>query len=323
MKKKESLKNLSWVLVLTAIGCVISGCSVWHGLSSHNQSNKEEHIINGISYRSNNQFYADTVSQLLLCIDGGDREGVKTLLCNALKNCEDIDRKIEELTDGFEGDITNVTEYGLNTVSAASYGQDYTSAFLSGEFYITTDKQVYYASVAVCPFDEKHEGGEEIVGVYAVLIETLDYASGDREAPDFKSIEAAGHNCHVQAFYGESKAYIPVQSAANHDGIVLYRVLPEAGEGGRYDELLNWDSRDFDRFKLAFGEPYAASVDNDMKALIADAYLYKLKDSEKYAMVTVYRDTGEINTLRLVDIKRYRNDKEDIIILKHEEGGHK
>lgn len=56
-----------------------------------------------------------------------------------------------------------------------------------------------------------------------------------------------------------------------------------------------------------------------MKALIADAYLYKLKDSEKYAMVTAYRDTGAINTLRIVDIKRYRNDKEDIMILEHKE----
>lgn len=28
-----------------------------------------------------------------LCIDGGDREGIKALLCAALKNCEDIDHK--------------------------------------------------------------------------------------------------------------------------------------------------------------------------------------------------------------------------------------
>jgi len=40
-----------------------------------------------------------------------------------------------------------------------------TSAFLSDEFYITTDKQVYYALVAICPIDEKHEDGAELVRV--------------------------------------------------------------------------------------------------------------------------------------------------------------
>ncbi len=120
-------------------------------------------------------------------------------------------------------------------------------------------------------------------------------------------------------FYGDGKAYLPVQSATDRDCIVLYRVLPDAGEGGSYEELLCWNSRDFESFKTVFGEPYAASVDIDRKSLIADAYLYRLKDNEKYAMVTVYRDTGIINTLRIVDIHRYRNDKEDITVLEHEE----
>lgn len=319
MKRKKSVKNVSRFCVLLAIVCAISGCSVREGLSLRNQGNAEEHTINGIAYRNNDQFYADTVSQLLLCMDGGDREGVKALLCSALKDCEDIDHQIDELAEGFEGDILEVTEYGHSTVSAASYGQDYTSAFLSDEFYITTDKQVYYASVAICPLDEKHENGGELVGIYSILIKTLDYASGDVPTPDFAGIEAAGHNCHVQAFYGDSKAYLPVQSAADRDCIVLYRVQSFAGEGGSYEELLHWNSRDFESFQSVFGEPYAASVDNDRKALIADAYLYRIKDSEKYAMVTVYRDTGAINTLRIVDIRRYRNDKEDITVLDHEE----
>lgn len=41
------------------------------------------------------------------------------------------------------------------------------------------DKQVYNAYVAICPLDEKHEDGEDVVGVYVIHIETLDYDSGE------------------------------------------------------------------------------------------------------------------------------------------------
>lgn len=67
------------------------------------------------------------------CIDEGDKDGVRALLCSALKNNENIDKNIEELVDGFEGDIISVTEYGQNTMKSGSYGNDYASAFLSLE----------------------------------------------------------------------------------------------------------------------------------------------------------------------------------------------
>ena len=65
------------------------------------------------------------------CIDEGDKDGVRALLCSALKNNENIDKNIEELVDGFEGDNISVTEYGQNTMKSGSYGNDYASAFLS------------------------------------------------------------------------------------------------------------------------------------------------------------------------------------------------
>lgn len=312
---------LGFLALLFVLVGLLSGCSVGEYIenATDNQADGEEHVINGIEYHYNNQFYADTVTQLLTCIDDGDKEGVRTLLCDALKNDECIDENIDALVDGFEGDIISVTEYGQSSVGSASYGEDYTSAFLSNSFYITTDEQVYSAYVAICPLDEKHEDGEDIVGIYVIHIETLDYDSGDRERPDFESIEVAKQSCYVQAFYGDSRDYLPVQSAMNRDGIVLYRILPNAGEGGRYEDMAGWDSRDYDSFQTVFGEPYAACTRNDMKSDITDGYIYKLTDSEMYAAITVYRDTGLINTLRIIDINAYRNDEEDEIILEHEE----
>lgn len=326
---EASRKNANWckiiylgfLVLLFVLAYLFSGCSVEQYIenATDDMADGEEHIINGIEYHNNNQFYADTVTQLLTCIDDGDKDGVRILLCDALKNYEDIDENIDALVDGFEGDIISVTEYGQSTVGSSSYGENYTSAFLSNSFYITTDEKVYNAYVAICPLDEKHEDGEDIVGIYVIHIETLDYDSGDCERPDFESIEAAKQSCYVQAFYGDSRDYLPVQSAMNHDGIILYRILPNAGAGGRYEDMVNWNSRDFDSFQAAFGEPYAASTRNDMKSVIADGYIYKLTDSEKYAAITVYRDTGLINTLRIMDINAYRSDEEDEVILEHEE----
>lgn len=255
----------------------------------------------------------------MACIDDGDKDGVKALLCSALKNDENIDEYVDTLVDGFEGDIVSTTLYKRFQTPNSSYGEGYNSAFMNTEFYITTDETVYKVYIALCPIDEKHDDGEDIVGIYEIQIETLDYASEDRERPEFDIVEVAEHVCYVKGFYGESSGYLPVQSGMNQDFIILYRILPDSGEGGSYEDILNWTSRDAEAFKEAFGEPYAECVRNDMTSYGTDGYLYKLTDSEKYAAVTVYKDSGEINTLRIWDINRYRNDEEDDVILDHEE----
>lgn len=86
MKKVISLIS-SLALVISLSSCVI----------------KETPIINGVEYKYNDQFYADTVDQLLTYIDDGDKDGVKSLLCNGLKNSDGIDADIQALIDGFEG----------------------------------------------------------------------------------------------------------------------------------------------------------------------------------------------------------------------------
>ena len=164
MKKVISLIS-SLALVISLSSCAI----------------KETPIINGVEYKCNDQFYADTVDQLLTYIDDGDKDGVKSLLCNGLKNSDGIDADIQALIDGFEGDIIRTTEYEKDTVSASSSGKNYTSAFLSRSFYIITDKQKYGVYIAVCPIDEKHDDGEDLVGVYKITINNLDYETGDIE----------------------------------------------------------------------------------------------------------------------------------------------
>ena len=134
MKKVISLIS-SLALVISLSSCAI----------------KETPIINGVEYKYNDQFYADTVDQLLTYIDDGDKDGVKSLLCNGLKNSDGIDADIQALIDGFEGDIIRTTEYEKDTVSASSSGKNYISAFLSRSFYIITDKQKYGVYIAVCP----------------------------------------------------------------------------------------------------------------------------------------------------------------------------
>jgi hypothetical protein len=99
---------------------------------------------------------------------------------------------------------------------------------------------------------------------------------------------------------------------------MVYRILPNAGEGGSYEEVLAWNSRDFESFKAAFGEPYAASTRNDNDFYSTDCYVYALSDSYKYAAISVFRDSGKINSLKIIDISAYRNDEEDDVIFEPE-----
>lgn len=211
MKKIISLISTS-VFMLT-----LSSCAITEILK------KESRVINGVEYKYNDQFYADTVDQLLTYIDGGDKDGVKSLLCNGLKNSDNIDADIQALIDGFEGDIIRTTEYEKDTVSASSSGKNYTSAFLSRSFYIITDKQKYGIYIAVCPIDEKHDDGEDLVGVYNISINTLDYECGDIERNTVNTIEIADHNCCVASGYGDSSNYLVAQTGNKYEVVDIYR----------------------------------------------------------------------------------------------------
>ena len=320
---KKRIKRACTVLFIGLFGFTLSGCmkvgEIKDAIERALSNDSAAITVNGAEYEDSYEYAIYAVEELMACIDDGDKDGVKALLCSALKNDENIDEYVDTLVDGFEGDIVSTTLYKRFQTPNSSCGEGYNSAFMNTEFYITTDETVYKVYIALCPIDEKHDDGEDIVGIYEIQIETLDYASEDRERPEFDIVEVAEHVCYVKGFYGESSGYLPVQSGMNQDFIILYRILPDSGEGGSYEDILNWTSRDAEAFKEAFGEPYAECVSNDMTSYGTDGYLYKLTDSEKYAAVTVYKDSGEINTLRIWDINRYRNDEEDDVILDHEE----
>lgn len=301
MKKVISLIS-SLALVISMSSCAI----------------KETPIINGVEYKYNDQFYADTVDHLLTYIDDGDKDGVKSLLCNGLKNSDGIDADIQALIDGFEGDIIRTTEYEKDTVNASSSGKNYTSAFLSRSFYIITDKQKYGVYIAVCPIDEKHDDGEDLVGVYNISINTLDYESGDIECNTANTIEIADHNCCVASGYGDSSSYIVAQTGNKYEVIDIYRIInPQSIV--KYDDITAWNSRDFPSFKEKFGAPYAESLDNDKEHVLADVYMYKISDSSKYAIVAVGRDDGSINALSVKDIdSRWSEDNKYEYILENE-----
>ena len=286
MKKVISLIS-SLALVISLSSCAI----------------KETPIINGVEYKYNDQFYADTVDQLLTYIDDGDKDGVKSLLCNGLKNSDGIDSDIQALIDGFEGDIIRTTEYEKDTVSASSSGKNYTSAFLSRSFYIITDKQKY---------------GEDLVGVYNISINTLDYESSDIECNTANTIEIADHNCCVASGYGDSSSYLVAQTGNKYEVIDIYRIInPQSIV--KYDDITAWNSRDFLSFKEKFGAPYAESLDNDKEHVLADVYMYEISDSNKYAIVAVGRDDGSINALSVKDIdSRWSEDNKYEYILENE-----
>lgn len=267
---------------------------------------KEVPIINGVEYKNNDQFYADTVDLLLTYIDEGNKEGVRSLLCQGLKDSKDIDANIASLVEGFEGDIVRTTKHETGTEVASSIGKNGNSAFLSKTFYVITDKQKYWVSVDICPLDETHDDGEDLVGIYRLFIKTLDYISGDVEenAAERKKIEGikiANHNCYVASQYGDSSNYLVAQVGTRYDVIDLYRIInPQSIV--TYDDVTAWTSRDFIRFQERFGPPYAENLRNVMVYVGADGYIYKISDSDKYALVGVDRENGLINALSVKDI---------------------
>lgn len=291
-----------FICLVLALGLMmsLSSCAITSLLK------KEVHIINGVEYKYNDQFFADTVDLLLTYIDEGNKEGVKSLLCQGLKDSKDIDANIASLVEGFEGDIVRTTKHETGTEVASSIGKNGNSAFLSKTFYVITDKQKYWVSVDICPLDETHDDGEDVVGIYRLFIKTLDYISHDveedaAEGKTAEGIKIANHNCYVASQYGDSSNYLVAQVGTRYDVIELYRIInPQSIV--TYDDVTAWTSRDFIRFQERFGPPYAESLKNVMVYVGTDGYIYKISDSDKYAIVAVDRENGLINALSVKDI---------------------
>lgn len=287
-KEKNGMRKVSSLILMFVLMLALSGCKISRLVEDKWSSHYDP-------------FYAETVDSLLKYIDDGDKDGVKSLLCNGLKNSKDIDAKIEALVEGFEGDIVRTTKHDTNTFSAGSAGKNYNSAFLSQMFYIITDKQKYGIYVAVCPIDEKDEEGEDLIGIYNVYIRTLDYQAGDIKAKEVEEIKIANHICRVTSNYGDSSNYLVAQTGTKFESIDLYRIInPQSIV--TYDDITAWTSRDFSSFQDKFGSPYAENLDNASEHVAADVYIYEISDSDKYAIVAVGRESGVINALSVVDI---------------------
>lgn len=133
-----------------------------------------------------------------------------------------------------------------------------------------------------------------------------------------KTIEIADHNCCVVSCYGDSSSYIVAQTGNKYEVIDIYRIInPQSIV--KYDDITAWNSIDFQSFKEKFGAPYAESLDNDKEHVLADVYMYKISDSNKYAIVAVGRDDGSINALSVKDIdSRWSEDNKYEYILENE-----
>ena len=307
-----SKKVIAGALIGLTLG--LTGCSVSKLI------NYEVKVINGIEYHSDDQFYKDTAEKFLSYLDARDKEGMKSLLCNALKNHEDIDNAINTLVENFEGNIIKTTPYGNNTCGSASYGENRTTINLGDDFYVITDKQIYRFYMGMHPYFLKHEDGKEVEGLSGISMCTLDFWSRDVEGKwsELCSVDIADISCGISTYFGDSTYYMLLNYKVD---IELARILNRDNKVN-YDDIVNWKTRDFKSFSEKFGEPYAEETDNDKgDSQPSKVYFYDIIDSDKYARVSVYNSNGMINTLTIEDINKPQGkDNKDEIILAHEEG---
>lgn len=129
------------------------------------------------------------------------------------------------------------------------------------------------------------------------------------------NIEIANHNCYVAHYYGDGNDYLVAQVGTQYDINELYKII-NTKSVIKYDDIVSWSGRDFESFQEKFGSPYSEYLKNEREFSLSDKYIYKISDSDKYAIVVVLRDSGLINVLSVKDIdSRWSKDNEyeDII----------
>ena len=137
IEMKKRIKRACTVLLIGLFGFTLSGCmeadEIKDAIESALSDDSTAITVNGVEYEDSYEYAIYAVEELMACIDDGDKDGVKALLCSALKNDENTDEYVEALVDGFEGDIVSTTLYKRFQTPNSSYGEGYNSAFMNLE----------------------------------------------------------------------------------------------------------------------------------------------------------------------------------------------
>lgn len=251
--------------------------------------------------------FMKTCAGFINALDDRDAKGIEKLCSDKLLSMDGTEDMIEEMVDGFEGDVIDTsvlpTDFSSNTYSQWSKTDpiDYYDA----DFYIYTDEQTYWVTLSLYSII----GDDDLIGLNRIRILTIDkYFNMEVTVPeglaegedvdlylfeDGTSAELVYEDsCGMLVCYGDSSDFIAVSIGAG-TAYSVFR-LTGGGDGIDRDDIddVDWKDEEEALEFLEDYEPYAVGRDSAVPGYYSQARFYYIEGTDEMLYVNIAGDDG-------------------------------
>ena len=254
-----------------------------------------------IEYRDKGVFMK-TCAGFVNALDDRDARGIEKLCSDKLLSMDGTEDLIEEMIDGFEGDVidTSVLPTDLSANTYSQWSKTDPIDYFDADFFIYTDEQTYWVTLSLYSII----GDDDLIGLNRIRILTIDkYFNMDVGIPegleegedvdlylfeDGTSAELVYEDsCGMLVCYGDSSDFIAVNIGVG----TAYEVFRLTGGGDEIDrdDIDDVDWKDEEE-ALEDYEPYAVGRDSAVEGYYSQARFYLIDGTDEMLYVNINGD---------------------------------
>lgn len=257
-----------------------------------------------IEYRDKGVFMK-TCAGFINALDDRDAKDIEKLCSDKLLSMDGTEDMIEEMIDGFEGDVidTSVLPTDLSANTYSQWSKTDPIDYFDADFYIYTDEQTYWVTLSLYSII----GDDDLIGLNRIRIMTIDkYFNMSIEVPegleegedvdlylfeDGTSAELVYEDsCGMLVCYGDSSDFIAVGIGVG----TAYDTFRLTGGGDEIDrddiDDVDWKDEEEALEFLEDYEPYAVGRDSAVEGYYSQARFYYIEGEDEMLYVNINGD---------------------------------
>lgn len=302
------IKTTALVILAAFAAGFVASCSLYSKFDTNKfySEIKDDAITDkdDIEYRDKGVFMK-TCAGFVNALDDRDARGIEKLCSDKLLSMDGTEDMIEEMVDGFEGDVidTSVLPTDLSANTYSQWSKTDPIDYFDADFFIYTDEQTYWVTLSLYSII----GDDDLIGLNRIRILTIDKRFNMEVTVPEGLEEGEGVNlylfedgttaemvyedsCGMLVCYGDSSDFIAVNIGAG----TAYEVFRLTGGGDEIDrddiDDVDWKDEEEALEFLEDYEPYAVGRDSAVEGYYSQARFYLIDGADEMLYVNINGD---------------------------------
>lgn len=302
------IKTTALVILAAFASGVLASCSLYSKFDTNKfySEIKDDAITDkdDIEYRDKGVFMK-TCAGFVNALDDRDARGIEKLCSDKLLSMDGTEDMIEEMIDGFEGDVidTSVLPTDLSANTYSQWSKTDPIDYFDADFFIYTDEQTYWVTLSLYSII----GDDDLIGLNRIRILTIDKRFNMEVTVPEGLEEGEGVNlylfedgttaelvyedsCGMLVCYGDSSDFIAVNIGVG----TAYEVFRLTGGGDEIDrddiDDVDWKDEEEALEFLEDYEPYAVGRDSAVEGYYSQARFYLIDGADEMLYVNINGD---------------------------------